>query len=139
MILQEHFQHDTGDLCNKRPLELNAVVDRSESKAPSPLKSQSEASLKEHQILKSSPDVSTFKNHKLSKSSRYIPGELKRAVFHRDQGKCQYVDIVTQNKCDSKHLMQIDHRFPVSKGGKNTLENLQLLCAAHNQLKGANV
>ena len=73
---------------------------------------------------------------KTSKTSRYIPQELKRAIFQRDCGQCQYVDSVTGNKCGSKYLIQIDHHYPFSKGGQNTLENLHLLCAAHNQLKG---
>ena len=82
-----------------------------------------------------------FKNSvdKSPEVSRYISQDLKRVLFQRDRGECQYVDPVTQNKCASKHLIQIDHRYPFSKGGMNTLENLHLLCAAHNQLKADSV
>ena len=60
-----------------------------------------------------------------------IPDELKRAVFRRDEGAC--------TRCGSRELLQFDHVIPVALGGASTLENLQLLCADCNRLKGADL
>lgn len=58
---------------------------------------------------------------------------LKAAVIRRDQGMCQF-----QRKngtlCGSKHYIHIDHILPLSRGGKNTLDNLRCLCSTHNML-----
>jgi hypothetical protein len=65
--------------------------------------------------------------------SRYIPVEVKREVWVRDQGRCVYVSTETGRVCGSTHRLQIDHCVPYSRGGPATLENLRILCHAHNQ------
>jgi hypothetical protein len=65
--------------------------------------------------------------------SRYIPAEVKREVWTRDQGRCVYVSSETGRVCGSTHRLQVDHRKPFSHGGPSTLENLRILCHAHNQ------
>lgn len=61
----------------------------------------------------------------------YIPKELREAIFKRDNYTCQ--------RCGVKEAwnvqLQIDHIFPVSKGGSDDPENLQTLCANCNQIK----
>ena len=56
------------------------------------------------------------------------PAQIKREVWSRDQGRCTYPG------CCSKHFLEYDHIQPVSLNGTSTLENLRLLCRAHNQL-----
>jgi len=58
---------------------------------------------------------------------RFIPPEIRKAVFNRDQGMCV--------KCRSKEHLEYDHIIPYSKGGANTVKNLQLLCQACNRKK----
>lgn len=58
-----------------------------------------------------------------------IPRVVKHAVFRRDDGRCV--------ECGSNFDIQYDHVIPFSMGGSSTVENLQLLCAACNQSKGA--
>ena len=58
-----------------------------------------------------------------------IPRELRLAVFQRDGGRCA--------ECGSSFDLQYDHVIPVALGGATTLANLQLLCSACNQRKGA--
>ena len=65
---------------------------------------------------------------RVSEVDRYIPANIKRQVWSRDQGRCTYPG------CSSKHFLEYDHIQPVSLNGKSTLENLRLLCRAHNQL-----
>ncbi len=59
--------------------------------------------------------------------SRYIPKEVKTAVWKRDEGKC------THPGCDSSFGLQYEHIIPFAKGAKSSFENLKLLCPAHNQ------
>lgn len=54
---------------------------------------------------------------------------LARAVMERDGYRC----VVCQTHID----LTCDHLIPVSKGGGNTLENLQTMCRTHNRQKGA--
>ena len=68
-------------------------------------------------------------------TSRYIPAQIKRLVWTRDQGQCTYICPETKKKCGSKHFLQIDHIHPYSLGGSSELSNLRLLCAGHNQYR----
>ncbi len=67
--------------------------------------------------------------------SRWIAVDVKRAVYHRDQGCCQFVDPQTGRKCRSEFALQYEHRIPFALGGPSTEDNLELLCSAHNQLR----
>ena len=64
----------------------------------------------------------------MSEVDRYIPAQIKRQVWSRDKGSCTYPG------CSSKHFLEYDHIQPFSLNGTSTLENLRLLCRAHNQL-----
>ncbi len=58
-------------------------------------------------------------------NSRYIPNDLKRAIYIRDNGKC--------SNCGSRHGLEIDHKQSFALGGKTALENCRLLCRVCNQ------
>jgi len=63
--------------------------------------------------------------------------EQKLAIFRRDNGYCQL-----SLTCDGKKKMgwtdnwHVDHKVPHSRGGKTTVANGQLACAACNLAKG---
>jgi hypothetical protein len=71
----------------------------------------------------------------LKKRSRYIPVQEKRKVLLRDQKGCTYKDPKTGRVCHSKHGLQYEHIQPFSLGGKNSAENLTLLCGTHNRYR----
>lgn len=67
---------------------------------------------------------------KLKPHSRIIPSEVKRIVFERDGGKCQYPN------CGATDNLHFDHDLPFSKGGSSiTPDNVRILCARHNLQK----
>jgi hypothetical protein len=75
---------------------------------------------------------------KQCETSRGISKSMRTQVFERDRGVCQYKDSKTGRKCESDFKIEVDHVVAWSRGGKSTLENLQCLCANHNQWKSCN-
>jgi hypothetical protein len=63
------------------------------------------------------------------RNTRSIPQDVKIAVAARDGGRCR--------QCGSASGLHFDHVIPWSKGGANTVANIQLLCGACNRRKGA--
>jgi len=64
----------------------------------------------------------------------YISIHMKRVLFKKAQHCCEYRDPHTQQRCQSKYKLEIDHRQPIALGGNNELGNLRILCQAHNAL-----
>ncbi len=62
-----------------------------------------------------------------SEYSRRIPQDVKQAVWQRDGGRCV--------QCDANDYLEFDHVIPFSKGGANTIGNIQLLCRRCNSKK----
>lgn len=63
--------------------------------------------------------------------SRHIPQDVKTAVWQRDGGRCR--------QCKADTYLEFDHDIPHSKGGANTVNNIQLLCRNCNLAKGARI
>ena len=63
------------------------------------------------------------------RNTRSIPQDVKIAVAARDGGRCR--------QCGSTTELHFDHVIPWSKGGANTVTNIQLLCGPCNRRKGA--
>lgn len=70
-------------------------------------------------------------NFKKDTPSRQILIDVQREVWRRDQGRCVI--------CQSQERLELDHIIPFSKGGSNTVRNIQLLCESCNREKGAKI
>ena len=57
---------------------------------------------------------------------------MQRAVDARDGGQCTYVGR-DGRRCEERRFLQYHHRRPWVVGSPPTVENIALLCAAHNQ------
>ncbi len=66
-------------------------------------------------------------------SGRAVPAAVRRQVWQRDGGRCSYLDRRTGRRCNSRHLIEIDHILPYALGGGADPENLRLLCHAHHR------
>ena len=67
----------------------------------------------------------------LQRGSRHIPVAVAREVWERDGHQCVFVD-EQGRRCTARRFLTLEHRQPYALGGPATLENLELLCAAHN-------
>jgi hypothetical protein len=63
---------------------------------------------------------------------RYVPAEIRRSVWQRDQGQCTFVS-ARGRRCEEKTRLEFDHAQPFAQGGSTTAGQLQLKCRAHNQ------
>jgi hypothetical protein len=71
-------------------------------------------------------------------ASRHIPAHVKREVWLRDGGRCQF-RLENGEPCGSTHRLQFDHVRPVALGGESTASNIRLSCAPHNILAARRV
>jgi len=104
----------------------------SEERTPALPKTPAPESQTKNQVLEKSDQRKKNRN---GNEGRYIPQEVRRQVWIRDQGRCQHRDPRSGKVCNSQYLLEIDHRFPFSLGGSHTPENLRLLCRVHNQYR----
>ena len=63
---------------------------------------------------------------------RGIPKALRRTVWERDAGHCTFTS-GDGHRCTATRRLEFDHIVPLAKGGSTSVENLRLLCRAHNQ------
>jgi predicted restriction endonuclease len=60
-----------------------------------------------------------------------FPEDVKQAIFKKDNYRCVVCGLGRENGLE----ICADHIIPKDKGGTNTLENGQTLCAKHNLIK----
>jgi len=87
--------------------------------------------VQQHTPVADEPEVQPFLKPAPSgeRNTRAIPQDVKIEVAVRDGGRCR--------QCGSNKELHFDHVIPWSKGGPNTVDNIQLLCGTCNRRKGA--
>jgi hypothetical protein len=68
---------------------------------------------------------------KLRPGSRHVPLAVAKQVWERDGSQCTFVDPAGR-RCQERRFLTLEHCHPFSLGGAPTVENLCLLCKAHN-------
>lgn len=63
---------------------------------------------------------------------KHIKASIKKSLWQRAKACCEYQDPQSKKRCHSKLALELDHIKPLALGGTEDLENLQLLCRAHN-------
>lgn len=64
------------------------------------------------------------------RGSRYIPRDVKRAVWIRDAAQCAFEG--PQGRCPERNFLEFHHLRPFAEGGSTCFDNLELRCRAHN-------
>ena len=62
-----------------------------------------------------------------------ISAAVRREVWKRDEGRCTWRGPDGQ-RCGNTWQVELDHIRPAALGGPSTVENLRILCRAHNTL-----
>jgi hypothetical protein len=65
--------------------------------------------------------------------SRYVPAHVRRSVWERDGGKCQW-PVDGGGICASTYQVEIDHVDGFARGGETTVEACRLLCRVHQDV-----
>ena len=69
-------------------------------------------------------------------SNTYIPAALRRLVYERAGGRCEYC-LVPEDDVFATH--EIDHIIAEKHGGPTEADNLALSCALCNKYKGSDI
>jgi hypothetical protein len=65
-------------------------------------------------------------------SSRYLPAEVRSAVYRRDGAQCRFVDRQGR-RCPERYRLEYHHRYPFGLGGGPEPDNICLMCGPHNR------
>ena len=71
---------------------------------------------------------------KSAATGRNVPAAVKRQVWKRDEGRCTS-PMGDGQRCGATRKLEFDHHVEVALGGESTVENVRLLCKAHNLMK----
>jgi hypothetical protein len=67
------------------------------------------------------------------RGSRYIPRDIRRAVWQRDEARCAFEG--PRGRCPERDCLEFHHLRPFAHGGPTTVQNLELRCRTHNVLE----
>lgn len=70
-------------------------------------------------------------------NSRYTARKDRSIAFAKSGHQCELESPITGTRCTERTALEIDHKTPKRFAGTNEAKNLQILCRAHNQAKGA--
>ncbi|MDD9988198.1 MAG: hypothetical protein OXQ31_18115 [Spirochaetaceae bacterium] len=117
--------HDTASAAGTTP-----TAERAEERTPHPRpasvapRTRQEAT--DRPAAARTTPAATTSTAKPCASGRAIPAAVKRQVWQRDGGRCSYLDRQTGRRCNSRHLIEIDHILPYALGGGADPMNLRL-------------
>ena len=116
------------------PAGTTPTAERTEERTPKPSRQQATDRQPAVRRKRTGAVTSTAKPRA---SGRAIPAAVRRQVWQRDGGCCSYVDRETGRRCNSRHLIEIDHILPYALGGGADPGNLRLRCRAHHRHRHA--
>jgi 5-methylcytosine-specific restriction endonuclease McrA len=75
----------------------------------------------------------TQHRHRRTGPRKAIPAAICRAVWQRDGGRCSW-PLDSGGVCGSIHRLELDHIVPWARWGGETIDDLRIVCRAHNAL-----
>jgi hypothetical protein len=68
---------------------------------------------------------------KKQNASRMVPAAVRKVVRARAKGCCEFT-AADGKRCASRHRLEYHHKIPAAHSGPSTVENIALMCRAHN-------
>jgi len=78
--------------------------------------------------------VISIEEPEAQRTSRTVPANVRHAVTMRSGGRCEFVDAVTNRRCESRFRLEYHHIVPFALGGPATEANIAKVCRGHNIL-----
>ncbi len=117
------------------PARATPAPERKRQPTPASARSPSRQGAKDRRAAAGRTPTHAAPTAKPRASGRAIPAAVKRQVWQRDGGRCSYVDRETGRRCNSRHMIEIDHILPYALGGGGDPANLRLLCEVRDYAK----
>jgi hypothetical protein len=92
------------------------------------------ATKREHEAAISAGEPSSRPSDEAPRRRRHVAHAVRRQVWERDGVCCSYV-APDGHRCEERAFLELDHRQAWAKGGGESVENLRVLCRAHNRLR----
>ena len=139
---KDHAAPEPGHAVTVQDAPLPAAATPTPERTPQPTPSSApapnrQAATERRAAAGRKPNGAVTPTAKPRASGRAIPAAVRRQVWQRDGGCCSHVDRQTGRRCNSRHLIEIDHILPYAMGGSADLENLRLLCGVHHRHRHA--
>jgi hypothetical protein len=116
-------QLPSGDLASMVELAFDALIEKEERRKLAKVSRTNSAPIPIGKAPEAPPDVAP--------TSRHIPNRIRREVYERDGGQCTYV-ASDGKRCSATAFLELHHIAPFAKGGHHALENIRVVCRAHN-------
>jgi hypothetical protein len=94
------------------------------------LEAMADCFIEQHEKRRAAKTDKPRRKAKPSSNAHYVPAEVQRIVWERDDGRCTWVG-ADGHRCGSLWQVEFDHIDP---HGPSTPENVRLLCRRHNRL-----
>jgi 5-methylcytosine-specific restriction endonuclease McrA len=95
--------------------------------APSPIPTATESA-----TTTSPPDFADPLHRRIG-PRQHVPAAIFRAVWQRDGGRCSW-PLDGGGVCGSTHRLELDHVVPWARWGGESVDDLRIVCHAHNAL-----
>jgi 5-methylcytosine-specific restriction endonuclease McrA len=115
-----------------RPRRKSAATSGARATGESSNEKRPNANLRD--AVRAEADSCSESSSKPQARSRYLPRELRRQVYLRDEGQCRFLG-PGENRCSSREYLEFHHVVPFARGGSSEVENVELRCRAHNQFE----
>lgn len=85
-------------------------------------------------VNKSSNHVNATRNWRAGRASRRepVPAAIRHKLQLKYNGQCSHKD-GNGKRCGERRFLDLHHIVPVSMGGRNEIDNLELLCKSHHR------
>lgn len=131
-LLCEHIARETGmhinEIIELKNIEKQRLEKAIIEKQKREKKKIAQEKIRDFLLKDNNIDRDIFNN---IDKNRNIPSNVKMEVFSRDEGICVL--------CGSNSNIEFDHILPFSKGGSNSVQNIQLLCLQCNRKKHSKI